>query len=789
MKFLIFASLLAAASASNPTFATDYAAESDVTEHGKIDKDMKDILADLAGAKATAKATYESGEYSSKSSGKRTLKGFSTGIGAKAIKPNTDTPKDGYYEQAYSLALAAGNADGFGDALVQALFAKSTTPSQAAFAVGINYGVTQLYTMHEFYDAVLDASKGTTQDNDASAKAWDEGVAFYTGSEQVKGKAGLNSMYGMAEMLSTDFGQTDSGDNTICDINKRFMEISKTGRDFIKTKTVDANNAAKALTAAEADELRGYAEELHGLMTAANIQWFIKSHKETGTTAADKEDVAKILGTLIHAELNACTKDGAATFKDKVITNYANLSDSWSDIMTILHENYSCMIRTSVKASGNTDYGATVHFHRGCSWVGAYKTGASNTQANCDDADIYPRESTKKTAGDGSGDQITVSKIVAGYDPASDVAQHALLDKDVRRMGVLAGNGDFVNAYRIYSQGWNSYKTNSADGTFKSWRNYKGFASESKLSKFQEGRDMNTYYSGYDGLDKFVTSALQATSPHSKDTDGTARKEMAIKGLQFGVNLYYVIREFYDAVDDCTAGQLTNNYGNVHAWDEGVMFWAGSLEGADGSGNGELLHMLAEKRSGQYDYTTSVHGKTASSVNADLLVQFKAGEAHLVDGKCLDANPIIKKVISLMIVPIIQGAQRYAWKVGSGSSNTPKSRAEGWAFASSILPMIHACRPASATTIVKNMDYNAEPPMADGAAAVFEAFQKTFSCLGVTCEDIGELNEKGGSDKTQTAPACKDDFSDTLDSPAPKVGAGLTGVAIGALLGAGGLML
>lgn len=66
---------------------------------------------------------------------------------------------------------------------------------------------------------------------------------------------------------------------------------------------------------------------------------------------------------------------------------------------------------------------------------------------------------------------------------------------------------------------------------------------------------------------------------------------MAGKTLQFGLNLYYVIREFYDAIDDCTAESLTNNYGNVHAWDEGVMFWAGSLE-KDGSG--EVLQVPAK---------------------------------------------------------------------------------------------------------------------------------------------------------------------------------------------------
>ena len=111
----------------------------------------------------------------------------------------------------------------------------------------------------------------------------------------------------------------------------------------------------------------------------------------------------------------------------------------------------------------------TDKYHQSCSIVGAYDD-TTNTQATCDDADIYPYESTQETV---QGETVTVSKEVAGYQPRSDVAKHALLDKDMRRIGLLAGAGDFINAKRVYSDGWNSWKTNN-DGTFKSWRNYQG---------------------------------------------------------------------------------------------------------------------------------------------------------------------------------------------------------------------------------------------------------------------------------------------------------------------------
>ena len=66
----------------------------------------------------------------------------------------------------------------------------------------------------------------------------------------------------------------------------------------------------------------------------------------------------------------------------------------------------------------------------------------------------------------------------------------------------------------------------------------------------------------------------------------------------------YAIREFEDAIDDCQTCTANcdafsaNDAGSVHAWDEGVAFYTGSLEGAAPGGNsaGKLAYRLAEKR-------------------------------------------------------------------------------------------------------------------------------------------------------------------------------------------------
>jgi hypothetical protein len=64
-----------------------------------------------------------------------------------------------------------------------------------------------LYTIHEFEDAIADCKAATIHDNDEGVHAWDEGVAFYTGSNA--GEAGYpsngNMIYALANKRCKNF--------------------------------------------------------------------------------------------------------------------------------------------------------------------------------------------------------------------------------------------------------------------------------------------------------------------------------------------------------------------------------------------------------------------------------------------------------------------------------------------------------------------------------------------------------------------------------------------------------
>ena len=105
----------------------------------------------------------------------------------------------------------------------------------------------------------------------------------------------------------------------------------------------------------------------------------------------------------------------------------------------------------------------------------------------------------------------------------------------------------------------------------------------------------------------------------------------------------YVIREFEDAIDDCKTctsecNEFSHNSGSVHAWDEGVAFYSGTLEGELEGGNsaGKLVYRLADKRCGNFG-TCGWNGGSVegtAQVNYQLFGHFAEGARLLQRGEC-----------------------------------------------------------------------------------------------------------------------------------------------------------
>jgi len=317
----------------------------------------------------------------------------------------------------------------------------------------------------------------------------------------------------------------------------------------------------------------------------------------------------------------------------------------------------------------------------------------------------------------------------------------------------------------------------------------KGKMYECTNCPYDDYKKFYDYYGSFTYADDWVTAAFDKgktafTGPAS-DTDfsGTGqtvafsnevRTQSIKKGTAYMNVWMYVIREFEDAIDDCDNSCIACNDDPVHAWDEGVAFYTGSLAAdTPNAAGGKLIWALAEKRCKNYQTcgpngdSNSLTGTTAK-VNNDLLFEFNKGRDALQGGKCDDVRPIIRKVVSLMTIPLIQGTIRYAQKMSTGKMNSD-AQAEGAVFAASVLPMVHACSAADAKIIDDHTKLGQDrgTPQGTGKATkpaqfteVKAAFERNYACLGITCADVGGLWKEDGGGYYPDADPC-------VESPPP----------------------
>ena len=151
-------------------------------------------------------------------------------------------------------------------------------------------------------------------------------------------------------------------------------------------------------------------------------------------------------------------------------------------------------------------------------------------------------------------------------------------------------------------------------------------------------------------------------------------------------------------------------------------------------------------------------------MNAALFELFDHGRDWLQQGRCSSVRPLVDQIVSLMTVPLVQGALRYAYLNSEPGENmaTPKNAAEGATFSAAVLPLVHHCNTASAAVVSDNLKFGLFPSgrTADTSrysdfAAVKAAFEDVYACLGITCAHVGSLVGASGAMAQECKPAEK----------------------------------
>merc|ERR1711920_853290 len=192
---------------------------------------------------------------------------------------------------------------------------------------------------------------------------------------------------------------------------------------------------------------------------------------------------------------------------------------------------------------------------------------------------------------------------------------------------------------------------------------------------------------------------------------------------------------------------------------------SGGLDACEG-GNCELQFMLADKRCQNFGTCTADHDNNPfdgySVVNRDIFKLFTSGRDQILGAnhtlECPGINETMNEIAGRMLIPFIQGVQRYLYK--TKDRQTAKEAGELFAFASAVLPFIDLVDSEVAEMLFNrawNLDYNTH-----SWDAIKRAIESTYPDLGlgagrgvVTCAQVGELTESF----EVLSPACVDAVS------------------------------
>ena len=280
--------------------------------------------------------------------------------------------------------------------------------------------------------------------------------------------------------------------------------------------------------------------------------------------------------------------------------------------------------------------------------------------AGCLDSDDDDDDDSSDDAVDDTPAWLDASD--AGYTYASNVDNHRSLMKDLCDIKAAAssdGGYDFAEAKNVYMNGANAQKD---DG---SYRTLAGFASATG-----KNHGYDTYYNMTGSVDAHIMAALDGTG----DFEGTSNtvRYQGIAKLTANLGMVaYTIHELNSAVAKADAGNVDNDSGAPHNWDEGWAFFHGPDEDY-----GCSPAKVMEKRAADFG-TADENGVAAT---------FAATEAAMVSGlaalQASDAdgyNGAVDTIVKNVMITYSQAVLKYTSKMDSNTT-AEKYQAEGYAF-------------------------------------------------------------------------------------------------------------
>ena len=267
--------------------------------------------------------------------------------------------------------------------------------------------------------------------------------------------------------------------------------------------------------------------------------------------------------------------------------------------------------------------------------------------------------------GDDDADEITdvsgMDASDAGYTYASNVDNHRSLMKDLCDMKTAAssdGGYDFATAKDIYMNGKNAEKS---DG---SYRTLAGFASA-------EGKNhgYDAYYNMTGSVDAHIMAAMDGTGDFAGASDTVRYQGIAKLTVNMGM-VAYTIHELNSAIAKADAGNVDNDSGAPHNWDEGWAFFHGPDEDY-----GCSPAKVMEKRSADFGTQTDGVSNAFIASQTAMVNGLAALQAEDSAGYTAAADTVVKN----LVITYSQAVLKYTSKMDSNDS-AAKYQVEGYAF-------------------------------------------------------------------------------------------------------------
>jgi len=249
----------------------------------------------------------------------------------------------------------------------------------------------------------------------------------------------------------------------------------------------------------------------------------------------------------------------------------------------------------------------------------------------------------------------------AGYTYASNVDNHRSLMKDlcdIKSAASSDGGYNFTEAKSIYMNGKNAEKS---DGSF---RTLAGFAAATG-----KNHGYDTFYDMNGSVGAHIMAAMDGTGDFEGVSDTVRYQGIAKLTANLGM-VAYTIHELNSAVVKADAGNVDNDSGAPHNWDEGWAFFHGPDEDW-----GCSPAYTMKKRAADFGTTTNDVSNALSASEAAMVSGLAALQAEDADGY----NAAVDTVMKNVVITYSQAVLKYTSKMNSNDT-AEKYQAEGYAF-------------------------------------------------------------------------------------------------------------